>query len=100
MNNLIEFAKLIFDGEPKAPYSIQMQFDDYNSIESLFEVLIHLVVYGMKLKNISILEIVIVASGYSFRIIYGAEIFNLPVSKWLMVFVFTFAFGITKLLTI
>lgn len=56
-NNLIEFAKLIFDGESKAPYAIQMQFDDYESIESLFEVLLHLVVYGMKMKNLTISNI-------------------------------------------
>ena len=56
-NNLIEFAKLIFDGEAKAPYAIQMQFDDYDSIESLFEVLLHLVVYGMKIKELSISNI-------------------------------------------
>lgn len=52
------------------------------------------IAYSLGLKNIAILEIVIVASGYSFRIIFGSEVFNIPVSKWLMVFVFTFAFGI------
>ena len=56
-NNLIEFAKLIFDGEAKAPYAIQMQYEDYDSIESLFEVLLHLVVYGMKIKELSISNI-------------------------------------------
>ena len=29
-NNLIELAKLIFEGEPKDPNSIQMQYEEYN----------------------------------------------------------------------
>jgi len=57
MSNLIDLAKLIFSEEPLAPYSIQMQFDDYKSIEDLFEVILHLFIYGMKLKNISITNI-------------------------------------------
>jgi len=57
MSNLIELAKLIFQDEPQAPYSIQMQFDDYKSIEDLFEVILHLFIYGMKIKDISITNI-------------------------------------------
>ncbi len=74
-------------------FTISIQVSKEASIYLLTYFLLN-IAYSWKLKNISILEIVIVASGYSFRIIYGAEIFNLPVSKWLMVFVFTFAFGI------
>ena len=44
-NNLIELAKLIFEGEPKDPNSIQMQYEDYNSIEDIFEVLLHIFIY-------------------------------------------------------
>jgi len=53
-NNLLELAKLIFDESPKPPYSIQMEFDGYDSKESLFEVLLHLFVYGYKLKKYGI----------------------------------------------
>ena len=53
-NNLIELAKLIFTEIPKDPYSIQMDFNDYNTLEDLFEVLLHLFVYGFKLRNLSI----------------------------------------------
>ena len=51
-NNLIELAKLIFEGEPKSDYSIQLELENYNSLEDLFEVLLHIFVYGYKLKEL------------------------------------------------
>jgi hypothetical protein len=56
-NNLIELAKLIFESDPKPPYSIQMQIEDYECIEDLFEVLLHLFIYGFKLKEINVQNI-------------------------------------------
>jgi hypothetical protein len=56
-NNLIELAKLIFESDPKQPYSIQMQIEQYESIEDLFEVLLHLFIYGFKLKEINVQSI-------------------------------------------
>lgn len=56
-NNLLELAKLIFDDKPKDPFSIQMEFDNYDSIESLFEVLLHLFIYGYKIKKLNITTI-------------------------------------------
>jgi hypothetical protein len=56
-NNLIDLAKLIFDDKPKEPYSIQMEFDNYDSIESLFEVLLHIFVYGYKIKKLNVTTI-------------------------------------------
>lgn len=53
------------------------------------------VFYTLKLKNIAILEIGVVASGYSLRIIFGAQIFSLSASSWLLVSTFAAAFGIT-----
>jgi hypothetical protein len=53
-NNLIELAKLIFEGEPKDPNSIQMQYEDYNSIEDIFEVLLHIFIYGFKIKKLNL----------------------------------------------
>jgi len=53
-NNLIELATLIFDSEPKNKYSIQMELDNYECIEDLFEVLLHLFIYGFKLKNLTV----------------------------------------------
>jgi hypothetical protein len=52
-NNLIEFAKLIFTDEPKAPYSIQMELDEYDSLEQIFEILLHIFIYGVKIKNLN-----------------------------------------------
>jgi ABC-type transport system substrate-binding protein len=53
-NNLIELAKLIFDDKPKDPFSIQMELDNYDSIESLFEVLLHIFIYGYKIKKLDV----------------------------------------------
>lgn len=54
MSNIIELANLIFQDEPKEPYCIQIEIENYNSVEDLFEVILHLFIYGMKMKNISI----------------------------------------------
>ena len=56
-NNLIELAKLIFDDKPKDPFSIQMEIDNYDSIESLFEVLLHIFIYGYKIKKLDVSSI-------------------------------------------
>ena len=53
-NNLIDLAKLIFDIKPRDPFSIQMELDNYDSIESLFEVLLHIFVYGYKIKELNV----------------------------------------------
>lgn len=53
-NNLVDLAKLIFDDTPKPPFSIQMELDDYECQEDLFEVLLHLFIYGFKLKKLSV----------------------------------------------
>ena len=41
------------------------------------------VLYSMGLKNIAILDIVLLASGFIIRVYYGASIINVPVSDWL-----------------
>lgn len=67
------------------------------SSNSLLILVVYFVIniaYSLKLKQVAILELGIVASGYSLRILYGAEVFNLLVSRWLMVATFTAAFGI------
>jgi hypothetical protein len=56
-NNLIDLAKLIFEGEPKSDYSIQLELENYNSLEDLFEVLLHIFVYGYKLKELDVSSI-------------------------------------------
>jgi hypothetical protein len=53
-NNLIELAKLIFDDIPKEPYSVQMELENFNSQEELFEVLLHLFIYGYKIKKLNV----------------------------------------------
>jgi hypothetical protein len=56
-NNLIDLAKLIFEGGPKSDYSIQLELENYNSLEDLFEVLLHIFIYGYKLKELDIFNI-------------------------------------------
>src|SRR5690606_29841855 len=47
--------------------------------------------YTFGLKNIAILDIFIVASGFLLRTLAGAIITDVPVSQWLMVMVFLLA---------
>lgn len=56
--------------------------------------LIYLIVnvgYSFGLKNISILDILLVASGFLLRTLAGAVITDVPVSQWLMIMVFLLA---------
>ena len=65
--------------------------------EAILTVLTYFVVniaYSFKLKNFPVLELGIVASGYSLRILFGAQIFSLVASSWLMVSTFSAAFGV------
>ena len=50
--------------------------------------------YSLKLKQIAILELGIVSSGYAIRILFGAQIFELIPSRWLMICAFSAAFGV------
>ena len=50
--------------------------------------------YTFRLKTIAVLELGIVAFGYSLRILFGAQIFSLVASSWLMISTFCAAFGI------
>jgi 4-hydroxybenzoate polyprenyltransferase len=52
------------------------------------------VLYSLWLKRVPVLEIGIVASGYSLRVLFGAQIFHLPPSSWLMISTFAGAFGV------
>ena len=47
------------------------------------------VAYSMELKNKPIIDIVILASGFVIRIIYGGLIVGIPISKWLYLVVVT-----------
>lgn len=60
----------------------------------LFIILIYFVLnigYTFGLKNISILDIFIVASGFLLRTIAGAQITEVPISQWLVIMVFLLA---------
>lgn len=50
--------------------------------------------YTFGLKRIPALELGIVSAGYSLRVLYGAQIFCLVASSWLMISTFSAAFGI------
>lgn len=41
------------------------------------------ILYSYGAKNISIVDVIILASGFIFRVYYGASIINVPVSNWL-----------------
>lgn len=47
--------------------------------------------YSLGLKHISILDILIVASGFLFRILAGGILADIPVSQWLIIMVFLLA---------
>jgi hypothetical protein len=53
-NNLIELANVIFKDPLKDPFSVQIELTEFNSQEDLFEVLLHLFIYGYKLKKLNI----------------------------------------------
>ena len=50
--------------------------------------------YTFRLKTFPVLELGIVAAGYSLRILFGAQIFGLIASSWLMISTFAAAFGV------
>jgi 4-hydroxybenzoate polyprenyltransferase len=67
------------------------------SFESKVTLLIYFILnlaYTFKLKTIAVLELGIVAFGYSLRILFGAQIFSLLASSWLMISTFCAAFGV------
>ena len=53
-DNLIELANVIFKDPIKDPFSVQIELTEFNSQEDLFEVLLHLFIYGYKLKKLNI----------------------------------------------
>lgn len=55
-------------------------------LESLFPLIVYFtlnILYTFKLKEIPFLEILIVSSGFLLRVIFGAEIINVPITIWL-----------------
>jgi decaprenyl-phosphate phosphoribosyltransferase len=52
------------------------------------------ILYTFKLKYTPVIEMGVVASGYALRILFGAQIFSLIASGWLMISAFSVAFGI------
>lgn len=67
------------------------------SLESKVTLLIYFILnlaYTFKLKTIAVLELGIVAFGYSLRVLFGAQIFSLFASSWLMISTFCAAFGV------
>jgi decaprenyl-phosphate phosphoribosyltransferase len=52
------------------------------------------ILYTFRLKTFPVLELGIVAAGFSLRILFGAQIFGLVASSWLMISTFSAAFGV------
>ena len=59
----------------------------YSFFLSIFYVLLNFL-YSIKLKQIPILDFIIVASGFVIRIIIGSEIGNLELTQWMIIMVF------------
>jgi len=66
----------------------------FEAILTVFSYFVINIAYTFKLKTFPVLELGIVASGYSLRILFGAQIFSLVASSWLMVSTFSAAFGV------
>ena len=65
---------------------------DYFSLILLSSYLILNIAYSLGLKNIAILDIVILMSGFLIRVLYGATIIDVPVSNWLYLTIMSMAF--------
>lgn len=64
------------------------------SIDFFYVLLLYLIInlgYSLGLKNISILDIMLVASGFLLRTIAGGAIIDVPISSWLLIMVFLLA---------
>lgn len=70
---------------------IIFQFN-YQAIICLVVYFILNILYSFGLKNIPILDICILASGFLIRLIYGAEIVDITISNWLYLTVMAMAF--------
>lgn len=65
------------------------------NIYALLLVLLYLLLnigYSSGLKNVPILDIIILVSGFVLRVIYGASIASIEISKWLYITIMSFAF--------
>lgn len=49
------------------------------------------ILYSLKLKHIAIIDIAIVSLGFPIRLYFGAEIANVPLSKWIVISTFLLA---------
>ncbi len=70
----------------------------YNSTKNIFTILIPLIyillniLYSKGLKNIPIIDVVILVSGFVFRVMYGGVVINVEVSKYLYLMIIFAAF--------
>lgn len=65
---------------------------DYFSIILISCYLVINILYSLGLKNIAILDIVILMAGFLIRVLYGASIIKVPVSNWLYLTIMSMAF--------
>jgi 4-hydroxybenzoate polyprenyltransferase len=66
-------------------------FLDFGFLTCLFFYVVLNVAYSLKLKHIPILDTSIIATGFVLRIIAGAEIADVPTSKWIILMTFLLA---------
>ncbi len=73
---------------------IGMKYFNFNKYSPLY-LLIYLVInvaYSYNLKNIPVIDLIILASGFVIRVLYGGIICNIPISNWLFLTVLSMAF--------
>lgn len=65
---------------------------NYISIGVLLVYLIINILYSKKLKNVPLLDVVVLVSCFVLRVIYGATVINVEVSHWLYLTIISFSF--------
>lgn len=66
-----------------------------NNINSIMFIITYIamnILYSIKLKNIPIVDVTIVALGFLIRVLYGASIINVEISNWLYLTILTISF--------
>ncbi|MEA5093477.1 MAG: UbiA prenyltransferase family protein [Sedimentibacter saalensis] len=90
VKNAYKLASFVFFVAIFSNYVATLEFNFYSFIILLIYVLINFS-YSLGLKNIPVLDIVILASGYVLRVLYGAAISQVIVSNWLYLTVISFS---------
>lgn len=79
-------------------FTIVLSFALYKSIKNIFSLIIPLIyliiniMYSKGLKNIAIIDVLIIAIGFLLRVLYGSSITNIEMSNWLYLMILSGSF--------